>query len=74
MNGKRETSAISAKLCGISRKLSDQVSSLHFDEPVTHTYNPLSYARAPHELYLKRYGDGPKEVIFLGMNPGPCEA
>jgi len=71
MNGKRESSAISAKLCGVSRKLSDQVSRLHFDEPVTHTYNPLSYARAPHELYLKRYGDTTKDVIFLGMNPGP---
>ena len=34
-------------------------------------YNPLEYARAPHELYLSRYGGGPKEVLLLGMNPGP---
>lgn len=44
---------------------------LRFAEPVTHTYNPLAYARAPHERYLERWGAAPKEVIFLGMNPGP---
>jgi single-strand selective monofunctional uracil DNA glycosylase len=34
-------------------------------------YNPLDYARQPHEAYLARYGAGPKEVLLLGMNPGP---
>jgi single-strand selective monofunctional uracil DNA glycosylase len=38
---------------------------------VTHTYNPLAYARVAHEAYLTRYGAGPKEVVLLGMNPGP---
>jgi single-strand selective monofunctional uracil DNA glycosylase len=36
-----------------------------------HIYNPLEYARAPHELYLQRYGRTRKRVVFLGMNPGP---
>lgn len=48
-----------------------RVSRLRFAEPVTYTYNPLGYARAPHEAYLERYGNGPKQVILLGMNPGP---
>jgi len=55
----------------ISRTLSDRVSRLSFAEPVTHTYNPLAYARRPHEEYLARYGRGSKEVVLLGMNPGP---
>lgn len=55
----------------VSRRLSDRVSRLRFAEPVAYTYNPLAYARAPHEAYLERYGRGPKEVILLGMNPGP---
>ncbi len=42
-----------------------------FGPPVTHVYDPLRYARAPHEAYLERYGNGPKEVLLLGMNPGP---
>ncbi|HTV17166.1 MAG TPA: uracil-DNA glycosylase family protein [Polyangiaceae bacterium] len=38
---------------------------------MTHTYNPLRYARAPHEAYLTRFGAAPKQVVLLGMNPGP---
>jgi single-strand selective monofunctional uracil DNA glycosylase len=31
----------------------------------------LTYAWRAHEEYLRRFGTGPKRVIFLGMNPGP---
>jgi single-strand selective monofunctional uracil DNA glycosylase len=44
---------------------------LRFAEPVTHVYNPLLYARAPHEMYLRKHGSGLKKVVLLGMNPGP---
>src|SRR5690606_40841970 len=47
------------------------IDGLSFELPITHVYNPLSYARAPHELYLSRFGEGPKEAVFVGMNPGP---
>ena len=58
-------------LAAIDRKLSDEVDALSFAEPVTHVYNPLDYARGPHEAFLERYGQGTKEVLLLGMNPGP---
>lgn len=58
-------------LVSVSRKLSARVSRLKFGPPVTHVYNPLEYARVPHERYLERYGAAPKEVVFVGMNPGP---
>jgi len=51
--------------------ISRRVRQLTFAEPVAHVYNPLAYARALHEAYLGRFGQGPKEVILLGMNPGP---
>lgn len=51
--------------------LVEETSSLHFSSPVTHVYNPLVYAREPHLAYWRKYGLGPKEVILLGMNPGP---
>jgi single-strand selective monofunctional uracil DNA glycosylase len=54
-----------------SRALSERVARLRFADPVCCVYNPLDYARAPHELYLSRYGGGTKEVLLLGMNPGP---
>jgi len=60
--------------CGpleIARALSAQVSALQFALPVSHVYNPLEYAWAPFAQYLERYGMGKKEVLFLGMNPGP---
>src|SRR5690606_15198967 len=34
-------------------------------------YNPLDYARKPHELYLTTWGGSPKRVLLVGMNPGP---
>jgi len=52
-------------------RLCEAMKPLSFSEPVTHTYNPLLYARGPLEQYLERFGQGPKEVILLGMNPGP---
>jgi single-strand selective monofunctional uracil DNA glycosylase len=58
-------------LVEISRGLSQRVAILRFADPVACVYNPLEYARAPHELYSSRYGAGPKEVLLLGMNPGP---
>ncbi|MEN9841355.1 MAG: hypothetical protein RL376_1155 [Verrucomicrobiota bacterium] len=51
--------------------LRDAVDRLRFALPVAYTYNPLSYAWAPHAAYLTRYGAGSKRVVFLGMNPGP---
>jgi len=58
-------------LVDVSRALAERVAKLRFDDPVCCVYNPLEYARAPHELYLSRYGGGRKEVLLLGMNPGP---
>lgn len=44
---------------------------MRFAEPVTHVYNPLEYAWAMHAQFLERFGQGSKQVVFLGMNPGP---
>jgi single-strand selective monofunctional uracil DNA glycosylase len=54
-----------------AQQLSGVVDSLQFTAPVTHTLNPLDYAWAPHEAYLRKFGNGKKRVIFMGMNPGP---
>jgi len=58
-------------LVDIGRALGTSVSKLRFSEPDTHVYNPLVYARAPHEQYLERFGAPPREALLLGMNPGP---
>src|SRR3954447_15605631 len=66
------TSSPSAvELIRISRALAREVDRLTFAEPVTHVYNPLRYAADLHEAYLRRFGEGKKAVVLLGMNPGP---
>lgn len=58
-------------LVTISRELSRKMAPFASSSGAAFTYNPLEYARIPHELYLKKYGAGPKEILLLGMNPGP---
>jgi single-strand selective monofunctional uracil DNA glycosylase len=58
-------------LVRISRALVKRLGGLRFRTPVTHVYQPLEYARVPHEAYLRRYGPGAGRVVLVGMNPGP---
>ena len=58
-------------LIDVGRGLCRRVGRLAFAPPVSCVYNPLDYARDLNEAYLLRYGQGGKEVLLLGMNPGP---
>lgn len=58
-------------LLAAARAMSAELAPLTFQPPVTHVYDPLTYAWELHAQYLRRYADGPKRVLFLGMNPGP---
>ena len=42
-----------------------------FAEPVAFVYNPLQYAWALHEKYVRKWGASPRRVLLLGMNPCP---
>jgi len=55
----------------VSEFLRDNLADLSFGGPVTHVYAPLEYAWQPHSRYVTRFGDGPHEVLLVGMNPGP---
>ena len=55
----------------IIHNLLKEISPLGFGPPVTHVYNPLEYALEPYLQYLDRFGKGKKEVVLIGMNPGP---
>jgi single-strand selective monofunctional uracil DNA glycosylase len=65
------TATVSEKLLRATGRLRREVATLRFGAPVTHVYNPLDYARAPHREYVRRFGATRKRVVFLGMNPGP---
>ncbi|NDY43461.1 single-stranded DNA-binding protein [Dissulfurirhabdus thermomarina] len=58
-------------LLAVADALSRELQGLRFGPPVTHVYHPLEYARAPYAAYVARFGRAPKEVVLVGMNPGP---
>jgi len=58
-------------LVAAANRLSRAVDQLTFHSPVTHVYNPLTYARKAHHQYLRMSQPASTRVLFLGMNPGP---
>jgi len=59
------------KLVRLVRELGMAVDALEFSPPVVHVYNPLDYARAAAEQYLRRFARRGIDALWLGMNPGP---
>ncbi len=58
-------------LLDIADSMTQSLGPIQFGPPVAYVYNPLTYARACHEQYARRYGTGTREILLLGMNPGP---
>ncbi len=55
----------------IIEQLLDDIRGLTFSPPVTHVYNPLIYAWRSYQQYIEKYGCSKKEILMIGMNPGP---
>ncbi len=55
----------------ITDTLVKDLNALRFGPPIAYVYNPLEYARRGYDRYWELYGDPPREVVFIGMNPGP---
>ncbi|GAB1609079.1 single-strand selective monofunctional uracil DNA glycosylase-like [Argonauta hians] len=52
-------------------KLCQELSQIKYLESVPYIYNPLKYAHDTHANYVHKYCKSTKDVLFLGMNPGP---
>ena len=63
--------SISDNLLGIEQRQCSQLLEIKYPAPVTHVYNPLSYASQTHQSFVHHYGNSKKRVLFVGMNPGP---
>ena len=59
-----------ATITRATNRVCKALKGLKFSDPVTHTYNPLEYARKSHQAYIDRFADSKKRVLFMGMNPG----
>ncbi|MBL9076510.1 MAG: single-stranded DNA-binding protein [Planctomycetes bacterium] len=54
-----------------TQALVQELAELRFAAPVACVYDPLDYAWDVHRAWLERYGRGRKQVLLIGMNPGP---
>jgi len=55
----------------ITDDLVAELDGMRFAPPTAVVYNPLVYARQAWDAYCERYGHGRREVLLVGMNPGP---
>jgi len=62
---------VAQELVEAAGELARRTARLEFEPPVAFVYRPLEYAWAAHQAYLLRCGGSAKQVVFLGMNPGP---
>lgn len=58
-------------LVTVMERLKSKLRRMRFGPPVAYVYRPLDYAWPVARAYFERYGRPPKEVLFVGMNPGP---
>lgn len=65
------TRSATDRIIAISSALSRDVDRLEFGGQVVYSYNPLDYARACWQQYIRKYGGRPGVTVLLGMNPGP---
>lgn len=60
------------KLYDIERRMSNELNEVSFtSSTIAAVYNPIEYASELHCAYLKKFLNEPKQVLFIGMNPGP---
>jgi len=63
---------IAERISEVETNLSQKLKLENFiEKDISTIYNPLEYAKEPHEYYLKKWCNTQREVMFLGMNPGP---
>jgi len=62
---------VSETLISLERRLAHELCQCDFSCSVDYVYNPLAYASDVHSKFIRKYCDGPKKLLFLGMNPGP---
>jgi single-strand selective monofunctional uracil DNA glycosylase len=65
------TASIAVQILSIESRLSNELNRLLFSPPVAYVYNPLNYAWETHSIFVTKFGNTKKRILFVGMNPGP---
>lgn len=69
--GKAKTTKTATALLEAADALRDVLDELSFGPPTAFVYNPLRYAWDGYRQYVEKFARGPKDVVLVGMNPGP---
>lgn len=71
--GQQPSSTLSTavQILSVERQLSNELNRIAFSPPVAYVYNPLIYAWETHSLFVSKFGNTKKQILFVGMNPGP---
>ncbi|XP_049809800.1 single-strand selective monofunctional uracil DNA glycosylase isoform X3 [Schistocerca nitens] len=64
-------STVPEKLLSIHQELANRLSELPFSAPIEYIYNPVDYAFDVHAQFVNKFCHSEKQILFLGMNPGP---
>ncbi|XP_043939883.1 single-strand selective monofunctional uracil DNA glycosylase [Protopterus annectens] len=71
MNMLLEGQSVASRFLQVELNLNLRLKELCFTDPIHYVYNPVEYAWETHRCYVDKYCQSTKEVLFLGMNPGP---
>lgn len=55
----------------LSDELNSSLEQFNMPLKVSHVYNPTIYARHTFEMYIRKYCNTKKKIVYFGMNPGP---
>ena len=56
----------------LETNLANRLMEIPYPHDIDTIYNPLDYAIKPHTYFVEKYAnEAPKDILFLGMNPGP---
>ncbi|KAL4709369.1 hypothetical protein ACJJTC_013658 [Scirpophaga incertulas] len=63
--------SISTKFLEVLDQLNNSLEELQLLRSIKCIYNPTKYARRTFEMYVQKYCNTEKQIMYFGMNPGP---
>ncbi|KAJ0173718.1 hypothetical protein K1T71_010867 [Dendrolimus kikuchii] len=70
-NTREQDEEISDKFLHLADELNLRLEQFKIPSKVQCVYNPTIYARYTYEMYVRKYCNTKKKIMYFGMNPGP---
>lgn len=67
----QESQDLSDDFLNIVDELNESLAQIELPEAVKCVYNPTIYARHTFEMFVRRYCNTKKKIMYFGINPGP---